>query len=395
MSPKVRAGGHHKVSTPVKPRSVPVAQFPPTPPSSTSSQPEETVDVVESTKSTDSHTQKDSLKPEQEDPLHDISGFSSLDNSFSEDTNETSEIPSVKQNKPLETNEIETKLTSSDYELPPSVSQEDPPPPFDSIKDTSSLDSETDNMRQRVWSSIKTWWHGDERANKADDSVDVPSRQPVERIIKFDGCLRVCALPETDDHDIDPHQTPVMSPGSPSSSYVNLTSQPTNVYISQRDILRQCQPETRQRLPTSFLATLQKMDSPTEKSEKMKQSMTKRSERHGAIRKRGGADAKEILEEPVALTTLPTVVVRVIVLDCNHENTLTDHQDERTGVANLHTLSWLPDNHVLVHNLLRRQVGLEVSCRVRLAAFSAKPHEITQLSLHRLFQKVLNELQIV
>ena len=126
---------------------------------------------------------------------------------------------------------------------------------------------------------------------------------------------------------------------------IDLLQQPTNVYVSIFTMLSQLTAVSLDSVPSTFLATLSHLQSPS-------QQLAATRIQHAKSARSSSEDMNNT-DSPV---TERKVVVRVIVTNFNSESRL----------AGFRFMQPLPEKHVLISSLLRRQMNMSVTDKVAL-----------------------------
>jgi len=149
---------------------------------------------------------------------------------------------------------------------------------------------------------------------------------------------------------------------------IDLSQQPTNVYISIFTILSQLPAGSLDSIPDTFLATLSCLRSPSEQ-------LAASRIQHVKFIHSGSEDVKE--NDSHAHERM--IVVRVMVTDFNNES----------HVSRCRFVQPIPQKHILVSSLLRRQMNISITGKVALAplCMSLDRHP-SKMNVYPLFSSV-------
>jgi len=172
------------------------------------------------------------------------------------------------------------------------------------------------------------------------------------------------------DKDCSNEQMSNESLSSPNLSVdsVHLLQQPTNVYVSIFTILSELPAVGLDSVPVTFLATLSRLKNPAQKmaADRLQRAKSAYSD-------------SEALEEHDSHITERRIVVRVIVTYFNSESRSSGFQFVQP----------VPQKHILVSSLLRRQMNLSVTDKVALAPL-CRPSDMhpAKINVYPLFSSV-------
>ena len=257
-----------------------------------------------------------------------------------------------------------------------------------SIRDDDSLDAEScgekqESLVKQCFNYIKSFYSsGDASTGR---QVEPPTVDPfIDRL--YPGCmsggfemtLRVQAIDETDciveGHSLS-RQPDGESDGEEKHKFVWQTA---NVRIGIETIAQYCDIEFDHRAMRMFAAVLQKIPSPSEKAvaakERLNHTATKRKETEAT---RNKMDAHPNNDDPET-----KVVVRVLIVDM--DNSCEAIAGNALVVFNTRPLV----GHIMISELLRRQIGAGVTSKVRLVPLNCDPIEVNGVELCPLFKTV-------
>lgn len=177
----------------------------------------------------------------------------------------------------------------------------------DSHAELKSPNTETESKIQYVWKYISSWWT--ESSQKKDNAPEV-KYIPELLTEKLDCRLRV--------HSMEDVKVTIQTEDNLCDCELELLpkrfeSQPTTVYVASASLPKLSSPRT-------FLATLKKVPSPSERDRQLRKQMEVKSTTSAGKPSTGPLD---IVEEANSTTAgCSGVVVRVLVLDCNSQCSL-------------------------------------------------------------------------
>jgi len=134
---------------------------------------------------------------------------------------------------------------------------------------------------------------------------------------------------------------------------INSLQQPTNVYVSIFTILSSLPFMNLDSVPCTFLASLFRLRSPSEK-------IAANRLQHAMSARLNSADT----EETDSSVNMRRIIVRVIVTNFNSESCCCGFQ----------FMQQIPQKHILISSLLRRQMNLSVTDKVALAPLHTPSH---------------------
>jgi len=153
-----------------------------------------------------------------------------------------------------------------------------------------------------------------------------------------------------------------------SADSVDLLQQPTNVYVSIFTILSQLPAVSQDSVPNTFLATLSRLRSSSERlaANRIQQAKSAHS---------GSEDAKE----NDSRVTEQKIIVRVIVTNFNNDSC----------ASQFRFMQLVPQRHILVGSLLRRQMNMSLTGKVALTPLCMPSDTYpTKISVYPLFSSV-------
>lgn len=283
-------------------------------------------------------------------------------------------FPNVSRNRPL----------SDSSHLPPGDSTVQSPQPEEP-------QSEGDFF-QRILGMVRSLWSGDVREKVTETSEE--SQYESELLGRsLDAGLRVQPF----GHIIEKHMrhktglTQSLVTGEcdkQNIKLVNVGHQPTNVYISSQTFYNICDnSDTSDMHGKTFLATIHRLQSAAEKEEIIKKVMLNEKRVNRGVKNKDGSESDELLEDPTEVKN--EAVVRVVILDHNNGYRLLNNQGAEFGRVEFSQSYGALEGHVMMHDLLRRQIGSEVTGKVRLQALvGSVAAEPTELHLYPLFKMV-------
>ena len=177
---------------------------------------------------------------------------------------------------------------------------------------------------------------------------------------------------------------------------VEITSQPTCVYISHhtaKTLLRNTETANTNLddMSRTFFGILSRSRTPGEREEALKKSMLRaRSKGNSAVRaETGSRDQGADLPEDSREDQDNAVVVRVVILDEDNSFSLKGPNGAEITSIQMKPEYGVLESHVMVGNLLRRQMALQATGRVTLGSLTdSPPVKISVITLQPLFDVV-------
>lgn len=222
-------------------------------------------------------------------------------------------------------------------------------------EDSSLNEAGTTAVRSRLGSTLaylSSMWHGAKKdgiqKSKVEADIDITPKHFLSADLTFDTSLRVAAAEHFAVQNDD-------------TGGINLLKQPTNVYISSQTFLEGVGSiQNNTELPSCFIALIKKILSPNEKMEmaKKEQDRQSRARALGSEHDKKTGETSPFREVTNDQSQTPGCIVRVVVV----EKAL--QYNVNGGVGKLS--KWLPPKHVLIGRLMRKQLGLDVTGRIRI-----------------------------
>ncbi len=242
------------------------------------------------------------------------------------------------------------------------------------------------SMIYQAVSYLKSWFGKSSESGENQKAQEQKETRYSKEYLKlrFDDCLRIQSLGYVCDVEIDQSN----DSHEMRSADVAL-NQPTNVFITRQTFVnsfrksRGCAREVLDLAPMSFLASLVKVLSPVEKEEAMKNKTGSQAQRTKGTAKEQNQQYSNTTGDS-DLEQMPLTCVRVIVVDSNNCVQLQNHAG---GKQRLEKLS---DGHVGLCELLRRQLGLDLTGRVKLQSLpeDVKERTFSDITFYPLFKAV-------
>ena len=243
------------------------------------------------------------------------------------------------------------------------------------------------NVVQKMFGYVSSWWTGKSEGVEPSNTKNVIGEHTAQRTELLDRDISLTLRVEDLDYVMgNSHRSDSAELCEPTVS-VKLGEQPTTVYLHYQTLLKRY-PKLDGEISKfqSFWAVLTKLSSPTERQSILKKRMEKSNQRLRQRPDRQPAEgAGEVLED--ADVDNPKVVVRVMLLDDGKLAKLLDGSGMVAEVDFQRSGVMLRD-HVMVHELLRRQLGLEVTGKVQLTTVRWPAAELKMVTLHPLFEMV-------